>query len=126
MIDYLASLDMSIFVCDYDYNAPHAAHLQATHEKLVQAVRATHPQTPIVMMTRPRWFLSEDEEKCRQVIHTTYRNAKATGDHNVYLIDRSDLLALCGGEGTVEGVHPNDFGFRSIAKAVGDVLEQLL
>lgn len=126
MIDYLASLEMSVFVCDYDYNAPHSAHLAATHEKLFSAVRATHPETPVIFMTRPRWFLSEDEEKCRQVVHTTYENAKAAGDTNVYLIDRSELLALCGCEGTVEGVHPNDFGFRSMAKAVGDVLEKLL
>ena len=31
-----------------------------------------------------------------------------------------------GGEGTVDGTHPNDFGFASIAKALGDLLEEEL
>ena len=34
MAEYIASLDMAAFVYDYDHNAPSAAHLQATHEKL--------------------------------------------------------------------------------------------
>jgi hypothetical protein len=33
MADYIASLDMSVFVYDYDYNAPDPEHLQNTHQK---------------------------------------------------------------------------------------------
>ena len=126
MIDYLASLDMSVFVCDYDYNAPHAAHLAATHEKLFKAVRAAHPTTPVIFMTRPKWYLDEENTKCRAVVRQTYDNAKAAGDKNVYFLDNRALLAQCGNEGTVEGVHPNDYGFYSMAAAVGDVLEKLI
>lgn len=126
MIEYLASLDMSVFVCDYDYNAPHATHLAATHEKLFKAVRATHPTTPVIFMTKPKWYFNEEDEKCLAVIRRTYENAKAAGDENVYLLDNRTLLAQCGNEGTVEGVHPNDYGFYSMASAVGDVLEKLI
>lgn len=126
MIAYLASLDMSVFVCDYDYNAPHAAHLAATHEKLFKAWRATHPTVPVIFMTKPKWYLTEEDEKCLAVVRQTYENAKKAGDTNVYFLDNRRLLAQCGNEGTVEGVHPNDYGFYSMAAAVGDVLERLL
>ena len=31
MVDYLASIDCSLFVCDYDHNAPDAEYLKNTH-----------------------------------------------------------------------------------------------
>ena len=126
IIEYLASLPMSVFVCDYDYNAPHAAHLAATHEKLFLAVRATHPDTPVIFMTRPKVYLNENDEQCLQVVRTTYENALAAGDRNVYFLSGAQLLGEAGNEGTVEGVHPNDYGFVCMAKAVGDVLEKLV
>ena len=33
MAELISKLDMSVFVYDYDYNAPNAAHLKKTHEK---------------------------------------------------------------------------------------------
>lgn len=39
MIDYINSLDMSVFVYDYDHNAPSAEHLKKTHKKMFDAVR---------------------------------------------------------------------------------------
>lgn len=34
MIEYIKNLDMSIFVYDYDHNAPTVEHLKKTHEKM--------------------------------------------------------------------------------------------
>ncbi len=123
MIEYLASLDMSVFVYDYDYNAPTADHLRATHEKLFSAVRATHPDIPIIIMTRPNLHLDGEWIERRQVIETTYHNAIAAGDTNVYFLDGSALCALCGDEGTVDNCHPTDLGFASMAAAVGSVMD---
>ncbi len=125
MIDYLASLPMSVFVCDYDYNSDSAAHLADTHEKLVRAVRRQHPDVPIVMMTRPKLRLTAEEQKRREVIETTFANAKAAGDTDVHLLTGDQLMAMAGPEGTVEGVHPTDLGFASMALAVGDLLEKI-
>ena len=38
--EYIASLDMSAFVYDYDHNAPSVEHLQNTHEKFYNIIRA--------------------------------------------------------------------------------------
>ena len=122
MIEYLASLDMSVFVCDYDHNAPTAEHLRATHEKLFSAVRATHPDIPIILMTSPNMRQDDEWPERRHIIETTFRNALAAGDKHVYFLDGFALMALCGGEGTVDTCHPTDYGFASMAAAVGDVM----
>ncbi len=124
MIEYIKNLDMSGFVYDYDYNAPTTEHLRNTHEKMFCAIRKEKPDIPIIMMSRPRVVLTADELIRRNIIETTYRNALSRGDSNVYFLDGSQLMAICGDEGTVDGCHPTDFGFASMANAVSTIVEK--
>ena len=123
MAEYIAGLGMSVFVYDYDHNAPTPEHLAATHEKLFKTVRAAHPALPVVMLSRPVFTLRGDEPERLAVIKRTFGNAKAAGDENVYLLEGPALMADCGPEGTVDACHPNDLGFRSMARALEPVLE---
>ena len=118
MIDYVKGLDMSIFVYDYDHNAPNVDHLIATHEKMFRAVREAHPDIPIIMMSRPKRVRNADENRRLEVVKSTYVRAKAMGDKNVYFLDGDDLTELCGNNGTVDNCHPTDFGFASMAKVL--------
>ena len=77
------------------------------------------------MMSRPKFDLTNEEEKRLHIIETTYKNAISAGDENVYLINGRMLTELCGNEGTVDGCHPTDFGFASMAKTLGDVIENI-
>ena len=126
MANYIKDLDMSLFVLDYDHNAPTVEHLMNTHEKFFKAVREKNPTLPIIMMSRPKYKLTDDEKKRLEVIRETYENAIKNGDKNVYLIDNVKLTELCLGQGTVDNCHPTDFGFASMAKAVCDVIEKIL
>jgi hypothetical protein len=126
MIDYINNFDMCAFVYDYDHNAPTPEYLKETHEKMFKAIREKHPDLPIIMMPRPRFELCPHEKKRLEIITETYNNAVNSGDKNVYLIDNKTLCALCGNDGTVDLCHPNDAGFMSMAKAVGDVMEKIL
>ena len=126
MADYIKHLDMSVFVYDYDYNAPTVEHLERTHEKMFNAIRTAHPDLPVVMMSRPTYYLTDKEEARLAIIKKTYQNAKDKGDTNVYLIEGRELMAMAGNDGTVDGVHPTDLGFMSMANALGDVLEKIL
>ena len=123
--DYMASLDMSLFVLDYDHNAPTAEHLEATHEPMYKAIREAHPDIPIIMLTRPHYSVT-DEDKRASVIKKTYENAKASGDDNVYYLNGRQLMAIAENEGTVDNCHPTDLGFFSMAQAVGDIIEKIL
>ena len=126
MMEYIASLDMSVFVYDYDYNAYSIEHLANTHEAGFKTVRNAHPDIPVIMMTRPSFKInSQNDERCA-IIKRTYDNALAAGDKNVYLIEGRELMALCKNDGTVDGVHPTDFGFHSMANAVTKVLSEII
>ncbi len=126
MGEYIKNLPMSVFVYDYDHNAKTTEELQSTHEPMFLQIREANPDLPIVMMNRPKLYLTPAEQEGRAVIETTYQNALNRGDQNVYFISNEELCALCLDEGTVDGAHPTDYGFASMAKAIGDVLEEIL
>ena len=126
VMDHIKSLDMSVFVYDYDHNSETPAFLEKTHEKGFLIVREAQPDLPIVLMTRPNARLKPDEVERREIIRTTYRNALDRGDKNVYLIEGSQLMAKAGVEGTVDGIHPNDLGFASMAEPVIALLQKLI
>ncbi len=126
--EYVASLDPSIFVYDYDHNAPDLDHLKATHELMFMQFREKHPETPVLMMSRPNrtvpGTLLYDRMK---VVEQTYANAQARGDKNVWFIPGNDLLIPeLEGNYNVDNCHPNDFGFYSMASAIKPVLAQMI
>ena len=126
--EYMASLDMMAFVCDYDANAPTVEHLWGTHLPLYQAVRAKHPDIPYIMISRVHVDRNyADTLERRDVIIDTYRYAREQGDRNVYFIDgesvfRGKYANMC----TVDGCHPNDLGFALMADAIGATLERAM
>lgn len=124
--EYISHLEMCCFVYDYDHNAPTLEHLKNTHEKMFKQIRKNNPNIPVIMMSRPKFVLTDGEKACLDVIKTTYNNAVQNGDKNVYLIEGTKLMKMAGNDGTVDDCHPNDLGFASMAKVIGDVLEKIL
>ena len=125
MMAYIAGLSMSAFILDYDFNAPTGEHLWKTHEKAYRTVRNQNPDLPILLLSRPRFYLNDEDRERLAIIRATYEKAKAEGDRNLYFITGTELMQYCGQEGTVDGTHPTDFGFYSMAKVIGDFLEKL-
>lgn len=116
MAEYIAGLEMSAFVMDYDYNANNAEHLRETHERMFQIVRERQPELPIVIMSRPK-LLTEKERERFDVVKATYENAVAQGDNNVYFIPGYELIPESVMESAkVDGIHPGDLGFYFMAK----------
>ena len=124
--DYIASLSMSAFVYDYDHNAPTPEHLEATHERMFREIRRAHPTLPIVIMSRPKYHLNADEEARLDIIRRTYECAVASGDKNVYFIDGRALMKIAEDNGTVDGSHPNDLGFFSMANEILGLLKRII
>ena len=125
--DFMADLPMCLFVSDYDFNAPNAEHLEKTHYRLYETIRAKHPDIPYIMISHPVTYLRTSEPCPRKaVILDSYRRAKANGDENVYFIDGRELMAFAGKEGTVDTTHPNDLGFYSMAQRISPVLKKML
>ena len=128
MVEYMANLDMSCFVCDYDHNAYEEGQLEATHLPMYKKIREKHPDIPYIIISKPDCFKNfEDSRKRFEVIKKTYDYAVENGDENVYLIDGSTLFegeyyTAC----TFDGCHPNDVGFMRMAEKIGKVIEEAL
>ncbi|MBQ7226424.1 MAG: hypothetical protein IJX02_07495 [Clostridia bacterium] len=125
--EYIASLDMELFVYDYDHNAPSWEHLQSTHEAMFKIIRGAHPTLPIIMMTSTSMERCQDNHaKRRKIIYQTYKNALDSGDKNVYFWDADREFAPYAEYGTVEGCHPNDHGFVGIATSLEPLIKAAL
>ena len=130
---YMAKLNMSMFVCDYDHNSPDPQALEETHFKLYEIIRESNPKIPYIMLTRPDFPPAID--RCayesnvwrRIVIMESYNKARRLGDNNVYFIDGSGMFKgrfeeLC----TIDGVHPNDLGFALMAETIENKIKSIL
>ena len=129
MMEYIASLDMGVFVYDYDHNAPNPQHLKETHERGYRIIRAKHPDLPIVMVSKPDWsFYEIDCTNRRNVIMQTYSDAIAEGDKNVFFVDGRSHFAACRDRYacTVDGCHPNDLGMYYMSVSVTDAIKSLI
>ncbi len=124
LAEYIKGLEMSMFVYDYDHNAPTLEHLKTTHERMFKLVRQVHPNIPIIIMTRPKFKLTEHEKQRFAIIKETYDNAIATGDKNVYFLSGQELMSIAEDDGIVDVCHPNDFGFASMAKVLGNLIKE--
>ena len=126
IVEYMAGLDMSVFVCDYDHNAPNVEHLNATHEPLYRGIRAKHPKLPIIFISRPSVLEAADRRARLAVIKETYDKAVAEGDENVWLLDASEFFPFDSNEHTVDNCHPTDLGFYLMAKGIEPTLREAL
>lgn len=126
MGEYLRELDMSVFVMDYDHNAPNLQKLEATHSRLFQQIRSRNPELPIIILPRPRYYHRGQDQERFEVIRRTYLDAKAQGDAHVYFISNRKLMELVEDNGSVDNTHPTDSGFLSMAIALREVFQEIL
>ena len=131
MAEYLSSFDPSVFVFDYDHNAPSYEHLRKTHYPFYKVFRDAHPTTPIILMTMPGF--AEDQYKPTrnpryQTILDTYNRARAEGDENIYFLNAYGCFGekLSGECGTIDRCHPDSLGFLRMANLVYPLLNELL
>ena len=125
---YIAGLEMSAFVYDYDHNAPNPEHLQRTHQRFFEIIRKAQPLLPIVIVTKPDGdAYPEDTAHRREIIRATYEAAKKAGDRHVYFVNGSELFTQTDRDAcTVDGTHPNDLGFYRMAQGICPVLKRAL
>jgi len=131
MAEYIAGLPMSVFVYDYEHNAPNADHLEKTHGPFLDLIRAARPDLPILLLTRPDAFTTDfgGNENIRRhdIIENNWKQRVAAGDTNLYFIDGKELW-----DGdhwydcTVDSCHPNDLGFYRMAQVILPVLRAML
>lgn len=125
MAETIRDINCCVFVCDYDHNAPTVDHLRDTHLPLYKTFREkeANKKIPIIFISRPNDFYSQETKERFEIINQTYLYAKSIGDNNVSLIDGREIYPIelrehC----SVDGTHPNDLGFYYIAKRIYDIM----
>ncbi len=124
--EYIASLDMSAFVLDYDHNDD-VPELSERHEPFFKTVREKHPDLPIILLSRPDFEYKALNREDREAVYATFKRAREKGDKNVYFIDGESFYGKTDrGSFTLDGIHPNDLGMRAMADGVYPLLSNIL
>lgn len=130
MAEYLAGLQMSMLVCDYDHNSDYDT-LKERHPLLYKKVRERQPELPILFLSAPDALSQHAKEERladrREVVRMTYQTAVNEGDRHVSFVDGEELFV---GEDwdscTVDGRHPNDLGFYRMAKRIEKEIQYVI
>lgn len=128
MAEYIATLDMTAFIMDYEHNSSNAEELRRTHKPFFDIIRKAQPDLPIMIISRPD--VDGDYVNCcktRRIIMDTFHNALDNGDTKVDFIDGFYLWGnydrqTC----TDDGCHPNEKGFARMADTTFPRLQAFL
>ena len=128
MADIMSRIPMSVFVFDYDHNAPNIEHLKKTHYPFYRYFRERCPDVPIVFAsnTSPALDMKRWYDRLG-VIRETYERAYADGDRRIAFLDGTGIFSepyydAC----TVDGCHPNDLGFFRMADSFEKAIREAL
>ncbi|HVT93955.1 MAG TPA: SGNH/GDSL hydrolase family protein [Bryobacteraceae bacterium] len=131
MAQAVAGLDASCFVLDFAQNNETVESLKNVYAPFVEAIRAKHPDTPIVVVTpiysaREAWGRDARLDGMRELIRDVAARRIAAGDRNIQIVEGADLLGPSQGDGLVDGTHPNDLGFEWMADGLARRLSKML
>ncbi len=128
MADIMTRIPMSVFVMDYDHNAPTLEYLKDTHYPFYRYFRERCPDVPVVFVSSPGLLSNQSVFlKRRDVVKESYERAFAEGDRRISFVDGSAMFSdLYADACTVDGCHPNDFGFYRMADAMERALREAL
>jgi GDSL-like Lipase/Acylhydrolase family/N-terminus of Esterase_SGNH_hydro-type len=129
----LAEIDAAAFVIDFAQNCPTVEELRERYAPFLRVIRDAHPRTPMVCIT-PILSVSELHSAAardrlgamRQVIRDAVAERRQGQDERITLVEGYDLLGPGGVEGFVDGSHPNDLGFQSMADGLMPVIRRVL
>jgi hypothetical protein len=127
----IAPLEVSIYVIDCLPNMTPELAAQRT-EPLVRALRAAHPETPIVLVENTiyeySWFVAKQAKAIKDrndALRAAYQRLERAGVKGLYYVRGEGLLGG-DGEATVDGAHATDLGFLRLAQAIVPALRKIL
>ena len=126
--EYIADIDMSAFVMDYDHNSD-LAELSKNHYNFYKIVRDANPNVPIIMVSKSDRWISDtdiDAQRCK-VIKESYDRAVSEGDKNVYFVNGINSYGTHQRDWFMaDGCQPNDLGMYFMAANIYPTLKAAL
>ena len=126
MIDFINSIDGSVYVFDYNLYANFPDRVLPPHYSIYERIRKAHPNAGIILTDKPCCDYDKNIQR-EQTILETYERAIAEGDKMVAHVPAYELFGkterdCC----TVDGLHPNDLGAARMADALTPAVKKLL
>ena len=112
VVDYMAGEDCSLYVVDAALNNTPAEILERLGP-FVKRLRAARPDTPILVCEPADTFATETERSL--AVRKVFGGLVAEGIGGLHTIHTSEQMCD-DGEGTVDGVHPNEWGAMQMAQ----------
>lgn len=125
--DLMAELDPVVFVLDALPNAHNLPpdKLSARLTAFAKTLRAKRPDTPILFVGQAKALPYRKPYAASDTQEEVVKALEESGMKNLFLLDGAKLFAS-DGEGTVDGVHPNDYGMMAHAKGLQGTLERII
>ncbi|MHA7966838.1 SGNH/GDSL hydrolase family protein [Paenibacillus sp. CAU 1782] len=125
--------DPAALVLDYEANCGGIEMLAATLPSFIAIYRKRHPHVPILLISRitpPSADMDEElAESLRERRNYQWKlveELNQKGDRLIRFLDGGELLGARFGDSTVDGIHPTDLGFASMAEGILPVLRGCL
>ena len=127
MSEHLAAIDASCYVIDCVWNM--GGLMEARYEKFVRNLRRLRPDVPMILAEGCDVYCdtaqSGEIRERSKYVKPVYDQLIKEGWKKLYFLPSKGQHAD-DFEGTVDGVHPNDWGMMHIAKAFGKVVREAL
>lgn len=125
--------DPACLVLDYEPNCESTMLYKSTLPEFIRIYRETHPHVPILVVSKFPYAgeivnkqLYNDRVERLQFQRELIQELQEKGDSDITFMEGTDLLGAYGKEGTVDGIHPNDLGFMSMAEKLEPVLRDVI
>jgi hypothetical protein len=122
LADLMAELDPALYVLDCLRNMS-VAQVRERVEPFLRRLRKARPNTPIVLLEDA--FLTNPERTPRgEIVREIVERLTKEGVPNLHYVPMRYALGT-DGEGTVDGVHPNDLGMMRMAETLTPHLRRI-
>jgi lysophospholipase L1-like esterase len=123
----LAELDPALYVIDCLWNMGDipAPEFTSRVTTLVESIRKAHPHTPILFVGQSQINPGKRPSTLEALQSSIVQRLRGSGDAGLSAFAGRTLLGT-DGEGTVDGVHPNDLGMMRQADALAPAIARLL
>ena len=127
IIDYMLSIDASVYAYDYNLYDSRPERVLPPHTALYERIRNARPTSAVLLYDKPCYEYDTTSERRRNIIYETYKTAKSRGDDKIGFVEAMDMFGCTERDNcTVDTSHPNDLGASRIADAMEPVLRKML
>lgn len=123
-----------LYILDYEANCVSPERFAETLPEFIDILRGKYPLVPILVLSKIKFpaeaFLKNQRERYRKQLEMQkelVKKRREAGDENIFFFDGCRLLDdSFYDECTVDGVHPNDLGFFTIARNLEPEIRKIL